>query len=400
MEAIRVAVVYATDLERVSPGGITSSLRALACHLSDRFRLVLVGVGETGDFQPVLRYVEGREVTLVPVVPSRWRPAWLPLNILFVAQLFRARHRVLKMADIVNPLRMESAIPFVIRKTKPVILTIHGASKYNQLVRNGLLRWGLVRAVYDLAERFVLSRVDKVLLVSEEGYRYYVSRYPWLRAKSTVIPNSVDLALFSPIDRSTARSLRGLSPSDFVIVYCGRLSGEKRLGLLLDAFTELAQEHPSALLLIAGDGPEKDRLRERAGVLGLSNVRFLGMLSRNDVRTLLSCADVSVLPSSFEGFPIAVLEALSCGVPIVAADVGGVREILTGELERLILKRTDPRAIKEKILEAGRIAQEIGPLCIKRAQDFDATTVVPRLGSVYLDVMASAVLGERHACRD
>lgn len=394
MDPIRLAVVFATDFDQVSPGGTTSGLRVLARHLSDRFRLALAGAGEDGNFQPMQRHLEGREITVIPVVPSRWRPAWLPLNILFVARLFRARHVVLSNADIVNPRRMESAIPFVLRKTKPIILTIHSSSKYHPMVRHGLFRLALVRAVYRLAERFVLSRVDRVLLICEEDYAYYVSRYPWLRAKFTVIQNSVDLSFFSPIERSSARKLYDLNTSDLVVAYCGRLSGEKRLGILLEAFAEVVRRRPSAHLLIGGDGPEMASLREKATSLGLSNVRFLGMLSRNNVRELLSCADVFVLPSSYEGLPNAVLEALACGVPVVAADVGGVREILSGELEPFVLKRLDPRSLAEKILEAAQRGPEIGPLCIKRAQDFDATRIVPKLEAMYLDVLRSATSGD------
>lgn len=394
MEDIRLAVVYATDFERISPGGIASGLRVLARYLDNRFRLVFVGAGERGDFQPVQRYFEGRMITGISVVPSRWRPAWLPLNILFVAQLFRAKQEILRSADVVNPRRMESAIPFLIWKTKPVILTIHGASDHHRAVKNGLLRWGLVRTIYDLAERFVLSRVDRVLLVSEAGYRYYAGRYPQLSAKFAVVPNAVDLSFFTPVDRSEARSNYDLGASDLVVVYCGRLSVEKGLGVLLEAFAQMVREQPSAHLLIAGDGPELEPLRNMVNVLGLSHVRFLGMVSQYHVREILSCANVFVLPSSFEGFPNAVLEALSCGVPVVAADVGGVREILTGELKRFILGRIDPRSIKEKILEAARAGPEIAPVCIARAHDFDARKVVPELERVYMDVVKSAAHGK------
>ncbi len=398
-DPIRIAIVYATDLERTSLGGIASGLRELVGHLDERFRLTLVGVGEGGGGEEVHKRIDGRDLTIIPVLPSSYRPGLLPLNIIFTARLFRFKARVLQQADLVHPRRMESAIPFIIGKRKPVILTVHGASKFLVLVQTGLLRWRLVQKIYDLVEGFVLSRVDKVIFVSNEGFEYYCERYPRLRNKFLVIPNSIDVSSFSPIDRSLARSMHGVSASDLVVVYVGRLSREKRVELLLEAFARVVRERPVARLLIAGEGPEREPLCQRVASLGLSNVRFLGMLTRDGVRALLSCADVFVLPSLFEGFPNAVLEALSCGVPVVAADVGGVREILTGGLERYILKSVDPETIKARILDAADRREETATLCVARAKQFDTKSVLTKLESVYLSFMETSFVGRGDAYR-
>ena len=97
---------------------------------------------------------------------------------------------------------------------------------------------------------------------------------------------------------------------------------QKRHDVLLDAWAQLTG---GELLLLAGDGPERHDLEERARPLG-DRVRFLG--NRSDVSMLLAAADVTVLTSDWEGLPISILESLAAGRPVVATDVDGVREIL------------------------------------------------------------------------
>jgi glycosyltransferase involved in cell wall biosynthesis len=98
----------------------------------------------------------------------------------------------------------------------------------------------------------------------------------------------------------------------------------KRHDLLLDAWHQLAG---SEILLLAGDGSQRSMLEKKASALG-DRVRFLG--NRSDVSTLLAAADVTVLISDSEGLPVAILESLAAARPVVASDVGGVREILGG----------------------------------------------------------------------
>lgn len=386
---ISLALVFATDFAEVSPGGIATAVRVLVRHLGDRFRPVLVGVGDPVDFRPVRDILEDREVMRVAVVSRQRHPRWLPLNVLFTLRLLTGRERIYENADLIAAHRMESAIPFVLRKRKPVILTIHGSSGHHQLLKTGLLSSRLVRAIYDLFERYVLKRVDNVVLVSEAGLSYYIGRYPWLREKAFVVPNGVDLDTFSPIDQRRARLQCGLNESGVVVAYCGRLSEEKRLGVLFHAFELIAQADPLATLVIAGDGPERLRLERMATRFGISRVRFLGLLDRTKIPVVLSAADVFVLPSRFEGFPVAVLEALACGVPVVAADVGGIRDILTGALERFIVTDLTPQAIRDRILEAAAARAMIASACMERARHFDAAQVTARLEALYIETITS-----------
>jgi glycosyltransferase involved in cell wall biosynthesis len=139
-----------------------------------------------------------------------------------------------------------------------------------------------------------------------------------------VIENAVQPP--APHDRREARTRLGLPPESPVAVCLARLVDQKRHDLLLEAWRDQA---PDAVLLLAGDGPNRARIEAQVADLGLGGrVRVLG--ARTDVDWLLAAADVSVLATDWEGLPISVLEAMAAGVPVVASAVGGLADTLPG----------------------------------------------------------------------
>jgi len=131
-----------------------------------------------------------------------------------------------------------------------------------------------------------------------------------------------------------------------VVLAVGRLAPQKGLDTLLAAAVLWAVRRPKPLLVIAGTGPLAAGLAARAHELGL-DARFLGQ--RDDVPELLAACDVFVLPSQWEGQPLIAQEALRAGRPVVATDVGGVRD-LTGDHAALLVQPGDPAAFAEAVL--------------------------------------------------
>lgn len=389
-EATQVAMIYATDFEKTSSGGIMTMVREIIRRLSGRFPVLFIGVGDANDGEVLKQRVGARSLSVLPVLPPTRRPRWLPLNVAFPIVLFARRREICRHADLIHVHRMEAALPFVFRKSKPVVVNVHGASKFHAMEQTGLLRLPLVRFLYDRAEGFVFSRADRVVLVSREGYEYYSMRHPRLRHKFVVIPNFIEIAELPRFERNAARAAHGLTEADIAVVYAGRLVREKRIDVLIDAFARLHQERPAAQLLIAGDGPDEGRLRRQVERRQLGNVRFLGLLQKREVQRLLAGADTLVLPSRFEGFPMIVLEALAYGVPVVASDVGGIREILTDGLERFIWHTNDPEELKRKILDAAGQRAGLRDLCMATASGFDRARVLPRLEELYASVVSAA----------
>jgi glycosyltransferase involved in cell wall biosynthesis len=198
-----------------------------------------------------------------------------------------------------------------------------------------------------LAARIALSVARRVICVSEAVSRSAALLVP--AHKRTVIYNGVPLP--SPREGDT--------PHDSPIVLCiARLSPEKGVDVLLKAMASL----PEARLLIAGDGPERAALEASAP----ANVTFLGF--RQDVPALLTEATVVAVPSRQEGLGLAALEAMAAGVPVVASDVGGLREVVLADKTGLLVPPDAPEALasalrtlltdaprREELSKAGRV---------------------------------------------
>ena len=125
------------------------------------------------------------------------------------------------------------------------------------------------------------------------------------------------------------------------LVFAGRLTAAKNLGVALDAVRRL----PAVSLVVVGDGEERASLQEAASRAGVADrIRFLGARPRDEVLGLLGAADIAVLPSAWENFPHAALEALAMGTPVVATRVGGVPEIVHAGVNGLLVEPGDSAA--------------------------------------------------------
>lgn len=141
------------------------------------------------------------------------------------------------------------------------------------------------------------------------------------KSRGRVVPNAVDLDHFSLCDRLTARAALGLESGDRVVLHIGRGSPEKNRGALGPIVLEVG---PSARLVVAGAETLEDL---RIGPSDPMSRRTINAGLVDDVRPLLAAADVLLLPSIREGLPLVVLEALACGVPVVATDLPGIRHV-------------------------------------------------------------------------
>ncbi|MHB8146153.1 MAG: glycosyltransferase [Vulcanimicrobiaceae bacterium] len=145
-----------------------------------------------------------------------------------------------------------------------------------------------------------------------------------------IIPNGIcPLTPATPSERTRVRGQLGLSPDDLVVFHVGRLAAVKNQALALRAFSLLVKSLPCARLVFLGDGSDGPALERERDALGMrASVAFLGFQS--DVHTLLAAADALLLTSTNEAMPIAALEALFAGVPIVSTPWSGADDVLLG----------------------------------------------------------------------
>ncbi len=151
---------------------------------------------------------------------------------------------------------------------------------------------------------------------------------PGVRVRTEAISNGLDTTYFSPGDvPSDLRERFGIHPTKKLLVYAGRLDGEKRVDLLIDAMGHLCDRRDDVQLVVIGKGLRDNELRQQASVLS-DHVVFTGYIKLDDHRDLLREATLFVMPSPAELQCIAALEAMACGTPIVVADQVALPELL------------------------------------------------------------------------
>lgn len=162
-----------------------------------------------------------------------------------------------------------------------------------------------------------------------------------------LIPNALDAAAlrFDPRIRSRMRSELKLGDA-YTVVHVGRFGDEKNHTFLLDAFAEVLKAEPTAVLLLAGDGPLRSELERRAEALPEGSVRFLGV--RRDVPDLLQAADMFAFPSIFEGLPVTMIEAQAASLPCIKSNTVTDECIVTDLVTSLPID--DPKLWAEAIL--------------------------------------------------
>jgi glycosyltransferase involved in cell wall biosynthesis len=167
-------------------------------------------------------------------------------------------------------------------------------------------------------------------------------------ARMVTIPNAVSIVPpLSAAERLAVRAELSDDPTAPLLIAVGRLTAQKGYGDLLGAFATVLREHPGAVLLIAGRGDQQEQLAAQVEALGLGGrARLLG--ARSDVPRLLAASDLYVSSSHWEGLPIAVLEAMSAGLPVVATRVGDMPHVVP-ESTGIVVEPRQPAALAEAI---------------------------------------------------
>lgn len=360
---IALACPYAWD----APGGVQVHVRQLARRLRDGGHEVMVLAPMRGSPRERFVVAVGRPVrvpfngSIAPIVP------W-PSSARQVADAL-----VEFRPDLVHA--HEPLVPSVGMyasryRAAPIVATFHAyadrAYTFSMLVP-------VLRPVW--------RRLSARIAVSEAAGRFVTSRF---REDGVhVIPNGVDTALF-------ARAEPARLPGGRRVLFVNRLEPRKGFGVMVQAFRRLASTHPDLALVVAGDGPERGAI-DRLPTSVREHVVMLGNVPHDRLPSVHAASDVFCAPAiGRESFGIVLVEALSSGLPVVASDIPGYREVVRDRVNALLTPPGDPDAVADAVallLKDADLSKRLAEAGLQAARRYSWDTVVGEIETVYREVV-------------
>lgn len=224
-----------------------------------------------------------------------------------------------------------------------VFNTVHGYL-FNE--SDGLKKWK-----YLLPEKICASVTDVLMVMNHEDYDI-AEKHKLYRGRLYYIDGmGIDLSKFTSVsqdERSALKKKQGFSEHDFLFVYAAEFSKRKNQSLLIRAFANICTKIPNTKLLLAGDGLLLEECKTLAKELHVQNqVQFLGYVE--DMRKLYAICDICVTTSCIEGLPFNVMEAMACGLPVIASDIKGHRELVEAGKTGLLFENGNQKELEEKL---------------------------------------------------
>jgi glycosyltransferase involved in cell wall biosynthesis len=272
------------------------------------------------------------------------------------------------------------------RYGKPLVLTQHNTFiEYNNI-------WDTAEKLNDLAiGKQVIKDADKIIVVSN-ATRNYVLSLGADPEKTVVLHNGVDLNRFKPLPevKSEMRKKLGIAGDADVVLTVRRLVYKNGIDTLLESAEIAVKKNPTLVFVVVGKGPDFGEVKERIAQLGIQrNFRLTGFVSDEDLPFYYNVADLFALPSkSGEGLPLVALEAMACGLPVVATNVGGTPEVLSADYGKLVPPNS-PVSLAEAVLEFSRkdLATLKKKLRTMVEQKYSWDQNVAKLGKIYEELI-------------
>ena len=248
------------------------------------------------------------------------------------------------------------------------------------------------------AEQRILDRADRIVVATLAEQTQLRFLYKVNERKLEVIPPGVDTSHFYPIPPDEAKQYLGLNPEDRMVLYVGRIEPLKGVSTLIEAMSCLKfkdQSGPVHLAIIGGepDVTPEEMSTEMAHLQKLSDdlamdqtVVFLGKRGQNTLPYYYSAAEVLVMPSHYESFGMVALEAMACGTPVIASDVGGLGFLVQDGETGYTVPDGEPDKLCEKLtllLGDHALRERMGQRAVEVAQSYDWEKIAKQIVDVY-----------------
>jgi D-inositol-3-phosphate glycosyltransferase len=277
----------------------------------------------------------------------------------------------------------------------PIVHMFHTLGEMkNRIARTDEEREGAYRIE---GERQVLRRADRIVVATLAELTQLRFLYKADASKLVVIPPGVNVSRFYPIPSDEAKMYIGLKPEDRMILFVGRIEPLKGVDTLLEAMSclQMKESRPVHLAIIGGDpaaspedmNAEMARLKNLCEVLGLDqSVVFLGVRDQDKLSYYYSAAEVVVMPSHYESFGMVALEAMACGTPVIASEVGGLGYLVRDGETGFTIPDQEPEALCEKLswlLNDKELHATMSRRAVEYAQDYAWEKIAKQIVDVY-----------------
>ncbi len=277
----------------------------------------------------------------------------------------------------------------------PIVHMFHTLGEMkNRIARTDAEREGVYRLD---GERQVLRRADRIVVATLAELTQLRFLYKAEASKMVVIPPGVDVSHFYPIPSDEAKMFVGLKSEDRMILFVGRIEPLKGVDTLLEGMACLQEKesHPVHLAIIGGDpaaspemmNAEMARLKNLCEVLGLDqSVVFLGVRDQDKLPYYYSAAEVVVMPSHYESFGMVALEAMACGTPVIASEVGGLAYLVRDGETGFTIPAEEPEKLCEKLswlLNDRELHNSMSARAVEYAQDYAWEKIARQIVEVY-----------------
>ena len=392
---MKILFIECSDFYSFPIGGQLSYLRSLIASIDVEPYLVGISLNDRHKIgQWTKRNINGAEFPFFSVgTVGEKSPLdkFVPFRARFVLWLYKFREHILSSgANAIFVQTQESALPFLKYIDIPIVLRLAGATNPLRGSRFFWARFKILEHIYELCiTRCVLPRVTKVIGINSECEelcnRLGVSNYEYIAL-------GVDQSIFFPHNKKLSKEKIGFDPNVPVFIFVGRLSQIKGIGLLIDAFSKVLGEFSQAKLLIVGDGEERQNIEKVIYAKGLENsIRMVGSVSRDQLPNLLNASDVFVITSLAEGVPNAMLEAMACGLPVVATSVGGIPEVIKTGFNGILVHTRNSTEVAEGMITAYRKSHLLGTGALSTiSESYSMKNVAEAIRRMFEEAIASS----------
>lgn len=385
---IRVCIAHPADPCGSILGGIDTFIRGEIDNAADDIEYSVVGVTTDNQARPVGKWTQcklkNKSFQFFPVSYlniSAGRPT-IPVIVQYLAKVGSLLNEL--DADVLEIHRFETLLR-IRRDATPVTAVLH-QNMQSLYDKQADIRWARLPGMYFWLEDRLAPRLQSAFCVREDAAEHYRGRYRNLADTCKFQPTWADPRQFNPASQSERETARARVSNELELdidskwlLMVGRLDAQKNPMLMLATLrTLVASGRHDVNLLVIGEGQLRRQMEEVIDQAGLvERVRFLGLKSIDEVSELMQTADLFVMSSSYEGMPMAVIEALACGVPVATTRVGEVALVVNdGVCGRIAESHSEEHLVDAISWCLDNLDEISGAPCLESASNYSPAIVL------------------------